>query len=108
MRSYPTGLVRMTILHYLMKQNAKHLQGKLFRTLAHLPFSKQPVVKLGRQHRHASLILVIICSLSTRIVDKIHNIGPIDLFVKNTVTIFLHFNDNFKSDPITGTMVIVG
>ena len=107
MRSYSTGFVRMAILHYLMKQSAKNLEGTLFQILAPLAFTKQIVVNLGRQPRHALLILVTVCSLSIRIVDRLQIIRPIDLFVKNTVTIFLHFNDNFKSSKIISSMAIV-
>ena len=88
MRSYWTGFVRMAIYHCLMKQNAKHLLGKLFRISALLSFSynKQVVVESGRHHRRALLILTIVFTLSMKIVDRIQIIQPIDLFVKNTVT----------------------
>ena len=79
--------------------------------MAPLSFTKQVVVNLGRQHRHALLLVTLAffgwCSLSTKIVDRIQIILPINLFVKRKVTIFLHFNVNFKSGCITGPIVIV-
>ena len=67
-------------------------------------------MNLGRQHRRALLLITLafrLCTLSTKTVDRIQTIRAINLFVKRTVTIFLHFNDNFKSSRITGPIIIV-